>query len=97
MLMPRSPPWENGQRHPSTLASPTRTRPVTATRTSWVRPGGPVRREQDYHRCVKAMNRRGKSTEPCAYYFRVYRSLCPISWVQRWNEQIKEGTFAGKI
>ncbi|XP_023364473.1 cytochrome c oxidase subunit 6B2 isoform X2 [Otolemur garnettii] len=51
----------------------------------------------DYHRCVKAMNRRGKSTEPCEYYFRVYRSLCPISWVQRWNEQIKEGTFAGKI
>ncbi|CAO2627255.1 Cytochrome c oxidase subunit 6B2 [Lemmus lemmus] len=80
----------------------------------------------DFHRCVKTMNRRGKSTEPCEYYFRVFHSLCPISWVrgqseaggeggelrlrlsrcwgaplllqvQRWNEQIKQGTFPGKI
>uniref|UniRef100_A0A8B9XCV9 Cytochrome c oxidase subunit 6B2 n=1 Tax=Bos mutus grunniens TaxID=30521 RepID=A0A8B9XCV9_BOSMU len=51
----------------------------------------------DYHRCIKTMNRRGKSTQPCEYYFRVYHSLCPISWVQRWKEQIKDGTFAGKI
>uniref|UniRef100_A0A4W2GH05 Cytochrome c oxidase subunit 6B1 n=1 Tax=Bos indicus x Bos taurus TaxID=30522 RepID=A0A4W2GH05_BOBOX len=35
----------------------------------------------DYHRCIKTMNRRGKSTQPCEYYFRVYHSLCPISWV----------------
>ncbi|KAM9224966.1 cytochrome c oxidase subunit 6B2 isoform 1-T2 [Dugong dugon] len=51
----------------------------------------------DYHRCLKRMSRRGKSTKTCEYYFRVYHSLCPISWVQRWNQQIKEGTFAGKI
>ncbi|KAL6084538.1 hypothetical protein STEG23_003015 [Scotinomys teguina] len=51
----------------------------------------------DYHRCVKTMNRRGKNTQPCEYYFRVFRSLCPINWVQRWNEQIKQGTFPGKI
>ncbi|XP_027777104.1 cytochrome c oxidase subunit 6B2 [Marmota flaviventris] len=51
----------------------------------------------DYHRCLKNTSRRGKSTEPCLYYFRVYRSLCPISWVQRWNEQIRQGTFPGKI
>uniref|UniRef100_S4R1N0 Cytochrome c oxidase subunit 6B1 n=1 Tax=Mus musculus TaxID=10090 RepID=S4R1N0_MOUSE len=36
----------------------------------------------DYHRCVKTMNRRGKSTQPCEYYFRVFHSLCPISWVR---------------
>uniref|UniRef100_A0A0D9S5Z8 Uncharacterized protein n=1 Tax=Chlorocebus sabaeus TaxID=60711 RepID=A0A0D9S5Z8_CHLSB len=35
MWKPRSPPRGNGQRRPSTRASPTRTRPVTATRTSW--------------------------------------------------------------
>ncbi|XP_036130824.1 cytochrome c oxidase subunit 6B2 [Molossus molossus] len=51
----------------------------------------------DYHRCVKKMNLRGKSTQPCEYYFRVFHSLCPISWVQRWTEQIQQGTFAGKI
>lgn len=72
------------------------------------------------------MNRRGKNTQPCEYYFRVFHSLCPVSWVrgrseaggegselrlrlsrcwggplllqvQRWNEQIKQGTFPGKI
>ncbi|XP_039322774.1 cytochrome c oxidase subunit 6B2 isoform X2 [Saimiri boliviensis] len=51
----------------------------------------------DYQRCVKTMSRRGKNSEPCEYYFRVYNSLCPTSWVQNWNEQIKDGTFAGKI
>uniref|UniRef100_A0A2K6SLK7 Cytochrome c oxidase subunit 6B2 n=1 Tax=Saimiri boliviensis boliviensis TaxID=39432 RepID=A0A2K6SLK7_SAIBB len=52
---------------------------------------------RDYQRCVKTMSRRGKNSEPCEYYFRVYNSLCPTSWVQNWNEQIKDGTFAGKI
>ncbi|XP_059109155.1 uncharacterized protein LOC131902141 isoform X2 [Peromyscus eremicus] len=51
----------------------------------------------DYHRCVKNMSRRGKNTQPCEYYYRVFHSLCPISWVQRWTEQIKQGTFPGKI
>nr|XP_012320708.1 cytochrome c oxidase subunit 6B2 [Aotus nancymaae] len=51
----------------------------------------------EYQRCVKTMSRRGKNSEPCEYYFRVYNSLCPTSWVQHWNEQIKDGTFAGKI
>uniref|UniRef100_A0A671FPK8 Cytochrome c oxidase subunit 6B1 n=1 Tax=Rhinolophus ferrumequinum TaxID=59479 RepID=A0A671FPK8_RHIFE len=51
----------------------------------------------DYHGCMKKMNRRGKSTQPCEYYFRVFHSLCPISWVQRSTQQIKNGNFAGKI
>ncbi|XP_007468107.1 PREDICTED: LOW QUALITY PROTEIN: putative protein FAM71E2 [Lipotes vexillifer] len=37
----------------------------------------------DYHPCVKRMRRRGKSTQPCEYYFRVFHALCPMSWVQR--------------
>ncbi|EHB13457.1 Cytochrome c oxidase subunit 6B2 [Heterocephalus glaber] len=51
----------------------------------------------DYHRCVKAMSRCGQSSQLCEYYFRVYRLLCPLSWVQRWNQQIQDGPFAGKI
>ncbi|XP_036893998.1 cytochrome c oxidase subunit 6B2 isoform X1 [Sturnira hondurensis] len=34
----------------------------------------------DYHRCMKKMNRRGKSAQPCEYFFHVFHSLCPISW-----------------
>ncbi|KAM5209117.1 cytochrome c oxidase subunit 6B2 isoform 2-T2 [Hipposideros larvatus] len=84
----------------------------------------------DYHRCFKKMSLRGKSTQPCEYYFHVFHSLCPMSWVrgqgganppdwawgagpadvsrhpylppappqvQRWTEQIRDETFAGKI
>ncbi|XP_057352569.1 cytochrome c oxidase subunit 6B2 [Manis pentadactyla] len=37
----------------------------------------------DFHRCVKSLNRRGKSAQSCEDYFRVFRSLCPKSWVSR--------------
>ncbi|KAK5642366.1 hypothetical protein RI129_008533 [Pyrocoelia pectoralis] len=48
----------------------------------------------DYHRCQKA---RGTDYEPCQYFKRVYTSMCPNAWVEKWNTQIEEGTFAGKI
>ncbi|XP_056652474.1 uncharacterized protein LOC100019961 [Monodelphis domestica] len=51
----------------------------------------------DFHRCTKIMKRRGKDSSPCDYYRKVYHSLCPLSWVQRWTDQIREGTFPGKI
>ncbi|XP_062814217.1 cytochrome c oxidase subunit 6B1 isoform X1 [Anolis carolinensis] len=51
----------------------------------------------DYYRCVKIMNAKGKDIAVCEWYRRVYKSLCPISWVKRWDEQREQGTFAGKI
>ncbi|XP_060639046.1 cytochrome c oxidase subunit 6B2 [Anolis sagrei] len=51
----------------------------------------------DYYRCVKIMKAKGKDTAVCEWYHRVYKSLCPISWVKRWDEQRAQGTFAGKI
>ncbi|XP_056681711.1 uncharacterized protein LOC100020481 isoform X6 [Monodelphis domestica] len=41
----------------------------------------------DFHRCTKIMKRRGKDSSPCDYYRKV----------QRWTDQIREGTFPGKI
>ncbi|KAI3365629.1 hypothetical protein L3Q82_010699 [Scortum barcoo] len=35
----------------------------------------------DYHRCQKALDAKGVDTAPCEWYKRVYKSLCPISWV----------------
>lgn len=35
----------------------------------------------DYHRCQKALDAKGVDTAPCDWYKRVYKSLCPISWV----------------
>uniref|UniRef100_A0A6I8P2B1 Cytochrome c oxidase subunit 6B1 n=1 Tax=Ornithorhynchus anatinus TaxID=9258 RepID=A0A6I8P2B1_ORNAN len=36
----------------------------------------------DFHRCEKAMNAKGGDVSICQWYRRVYKSLCPISWVR---------------
>lgn len=37
----------------------------------------------DYHRCQKALDAKGVDTTPCDWYKRVYKSLCPMSWVNQ--------------
>lgn len=37
--------------------------------------------QTDYHRCQKALDAKGVDTTPCDWYQRVYKSLCPMSWV----------------
>ncbi|XP_063337502.1 cytochrome c oxidase subunit 6B1 [Pelmatolapia mariae] len=51
----------------------------------------------DYYRCQKALDAKGLDTQPCEWYKRVYKSLCPMSWIQKWDEQREDGTFPGKI
>uniref|UniRef100_A0A8C4TG76 Cytochrome c oxidase subunit n=1 Tax=Erpetoichthys calabaricus TaxID=27687 RepID=A0A8C4TG76_ERPCA len=51
----------------------------------------------DYHRCLKALTAKGEKVTPCEWYYRVYKSMCPISWVTKWDEQREAGTFPGKI
>ncbi|NWU48816.1 CX6B1 oxidase, partial [Rynchops niger] len=51
----------------------------------------------DFHRCEKAMAAKGADASPCQWYYRVYKSLCPTSWVTTWDEYREEGTFPGKI
>ncbi|KAF8791927.1 cytochrome c oxidase subunit 6B1-like [Argiope bruennichi] len=48
----------------------------------------------DYHRCLKV---KGEDYSPCEYYKRVYNSLCPNAWTEKWDEQRAEGRFPGKI
>ncbi|XP_071479073.1 cytochrome c oxidase subunit 6B1-like [Diadema setosum] len=48
----------------------------------------------DFHRCQKI---KGEDFEACEYFRRVYKSLCPIQWVENWDTQREEGTFASKI
>lgn len=51
----------------------------------------------DFHRCEKAMAAKGADATPCQWYYRVYKSICPTSWVTTWDEYREEGTFPGKI
>ncbi|KAI5697689.1 hypothetical protein M8J75_014246 [Diaphorina citri] len=48
----------------------------------------------DYQRCTKL---KGEDYEPCHYFKRVFTSLCPNAWVEKWNDQLEAGTFAGRI
>ncbi|XP_061530449.1 cytochrome c oxidase subunit 6B1 [Phyllopteryx taeniolatus] len=51
----------------------------------------------DFHRCNKALSAKDQDVAPCNWYQRVYKSLCPMSWVAKWDEQIENGSFPGKI
>ncbi|KAE8594392.1 hypothetical protein XENTR_v10019616 [Xenopus tropicalis] len=51
----------------------------------------------DYHRCVKAKTAKGQDSFVCDWYKRVYRAMCPLKWVEKWDEQRECGTFPGKI
>lgn len=48
----------------------------------------------DYHMCVAA---RGADYDPCGYFKRIYKILCPQAWVERWDELREEGRFAADL
>ena len=48
----------------------------------------------DFQRCSKL---RGEEFEACQYYKRVSKSICPNSWLDKWETQIAEGRFPGNI
>ncbi|CAL7939655.1 unnamed protein product [Xylocopa violacea] len=48
----------------------------------------------DFHRCKK---RHDENYDACQYFKKVFTSMCPISWVEKWNEQLENGTFQVKI
>ncbi|XP_022195447.1 cytochrome c oxidase subunit 6b-3 [Nilaparvata lugens] len=44
----------------------------------------------DFHRCTHLL---GEEAKECNYFKRCYTSLCPFSWVEKWDEQIQTGEF----
>ncbi|CAL5016125.1 unnamed protein product [Urochloa decumbens] len=50
----------------------------------------------EYHRCVNE-KAKGDETADCEKFAKYYRSLCPGEWVEKWNEQRENGTFAGPL
>ncbi|KAI8390837.1 cytochrome c oxidase subunit VIb [Radiomyces spectabilis] len=43
----------------------------------------------DYFKCIDA---RGEDFAPCKQFYRAYHSLCPNSWIEKWDAQREEGT-----
>uniref|UniRef100_A0A3Q4MKG1 Cytochrome c oxidase subunit 6B1 n=1 Tax=Neolamprologus brichardi TaxID=32507 RepID=A0A3Q4MKG1_NEOBR len=50
----------------------------------------------DFHRCNKALSAKGQEVSSYEWYQKVYKSLCPISWLSKWDEQIENGSFPRK-
>merc|ERR1719270_1856232 len=48
----------------------------------------------DYHRCAA---KRGEEYEPCQFFFRNFNTLCPLGWVEKWNDQRENGSFPAKL
>lgn len=48
----------------------------------------------DFHRCQKV---KGEGAEVCKYFNRVYKSMCPNAWIEKWDSQRDEGIFPGRI
>ncbi|XP_043479465.1 cytochrome c oxidase subunit 6B1-like [Leptopilina heterotoma] len=48
----------------------------------------------DFHRCEKV---KGKGNALCKKFKRDYIIMCPNSWVERFDTQIAENRFPGKI
>ncbi|KAJ8037608.1 Cytochrome c oxidase subunit 6B1 [Holothuria leucospilota] len=49
----------------------------------------------DFHKCQKS---KGEDYEPCEWFRRVYKTMCPIKWViETWDAQVEEGSFPSKI
>ncbi|KIN02509.1 hypothetical protein OIDMADRAFT_52347 [Oidiodendron maius Zn] len=48
----------------------------------------------DYHKCILA---KGEDFAPCRQFFLAYKSLCPSSWCERWDEQRENGTFPARL
>ncbi|CCF58861.1 hypothetical protein KAFR_0F02640 [Kazachstania africana CBS 2517] len=48
----------------------------------------------DYHKCI---NLKGEDFAPCKTFWRTYSSLCPVDWIEKWDDQREKGVFAGDI
>jgi cytochrome c oxidase subunit 6b len=48
-------------------------------------------RYNEYHKCAAE-----KGDEECASMARMYRSICPGEWVEKWNEERENGTWPGR-
>ncbi len=48
----------------------------------------------DFFRC---QHLRGDNYEPCFYFQRAYKTLCPRDWISKWDDQRAEGTFPADL
>lgn len=48
----------------------------------------------EYHKCIKEEGR--VDADRCRSYKQAYHSICPMEWIELWNELREEGRWFGK-
>lgn len=48
----------------------------------------------DFNRCQKV---KGEDYKPCQYFKKVYTSICPNAWIEKWEDQRDSAAFPGNI
>ncbi|XP_076659550.1 cytochrome c oxidase subunit 6B [Halictus rubicundus] len=48
----------------------------------------------DFHRCK---NRHSEQYEACQYFKKVLNAMCPSEWIEKWDDQLEQGTFQANI
>jgi len=49
-----------------------------------------------YNEAHKCMGEKGEDDSDCKRLARDYRAICPVEWLEKWNEARDEGTWFGK-
>ncbi|RXM91331.1 Cytochrome c oxidase subunit 6B1 [Acipenser ruthenus] len=71
--------------------------PSAETATVEETAGSADEKKKNFHRCNNALSAKGQDVSPCQWYQRVYKSLCPMSWVGKWDDQVADGSFPGRV
>lgn len=40
---------------------------------------------------------KGEDFAPCKVFWKTYNALCPLDWIEKWDDQREKGIFAGDI
>ena len=48
----------------------------------------------DFYRCT---NIRGEDYEPCQYFKKNFKTICPNDWIEKWDGQREAGTFPADL
>ena len=49
-----------------------------------------------YNEAHKCMGEKGEDDSDCKWLARDYRAICPVEWLEKWNEARDEGAWFGK-
>jgi cytochrome c oxidase subunit 6b len=49
-----------------------------------------------YNEAHKCFSEKGEDDDACKRLARDYRAICPMEWLEKWNEARDEGTWFGK-